>query len=66
MVAICCGVNSCPYWQEGFCSQKVVKINEHGMCGQIYKGTTVRERAFEAVPNEFKEKIIMEELAWTE
>jgi hypothetical protein len=57
MVVVCDMVN-CGFYDNGFCSQKVIKI-EGGACGHVYRKGVMRGDWQEKVDDKFKDKAVV-------
>lgn len=55
---VICKVGECPYnSNEGFCRNKVVQINQRGLCAHLYnKNGNPREHWQEKIEEEYKQK----------
>lgn len=64
-MTVLCKFYRCGFYQNGFCNNPTVSINENGMCAHLYKisnGAVVQPPgALDAVGEEFKQRVVITE-----
>lgn len=56
---VVCKMEKCPFYEGGFCSNKVVRIDVNGHCSQLWKNGAPRPHGLEPIDDIYKEKIII-------
>lgn len=56
---VVCKMEKCPFYEGGFCSNKVVGIDVNGHCSQLWKNGAPRPHGLEPIDDIYKEKIII-------
>lgn len=56
---VVCKMEKCPFYEGGFCSNKVVGIDVNGHCSQLWKNGAPRPHGLEPIDDICKEKIII-------
>ena len=56
---VVCKMEKCPFYEGGFCSNKVMGIDVNGHCSQLWKNGAPRPHGLEPIDDIYKEKIII-------
>lgn len=56
---VVCKMEKCPFYEGGFCSNKVVGIDVNGHCSQLWKNGAPRPHGLEPIDDVYKEKIVI-------
>lgn len=56
---VVCKMGKCPFYEGGFCSNKVVGIDVNGHCSQLWKNGAPRPHGLEPIDDVYKEKIVI-------
>lgn len=56
---VVCKMEKCPFYEGGFCSNKVVGIDINGHCSQLWKNGAPRPHGLEPIDDIYKEKIVI-------
>lgn len=56
---VVCKMEKCPFYEGGFCSNKVVGIDVNGHCSQLWKNGAPRPHGLEPIDDIYKEKIVI-------
>lgn len=61
MSFVVCKLERCPYYGEVYCKNRLVSIDDNGMCEQIWRRGRQRARAFMPIEDYAKEQHVIED-----